>query len=157
MESWASSPGVAKSMRSNRRRDTTPELALRKLLHAQGYRYRVDYAPLQTQRRRRADIVFTRWHLAVFVDGCFWHGCPLHATHPVTNREYWDTKLARNIARDAETTAMLEEAGWAVLRFWEHTSAEDAARCIRRELELMRSSDDVGRMVHDDEHPEPVR
>ena len=98
-ESWASSDGVACSMRANRRRDTSPELALRRILHARGLRYRVDFAPLPTMRRRRADIVFTRQRLAVFVDGCFWHGCPEHATFPQRNADYWLPKLARNRER----------------------------------------------------------
>lgn len=77
--SWASNPGTARSMRSNRHRDTKPELTIRRLLHARGYRYRVDFAPW-SNKRCRADIVFTRRRLAVFIDGCFWHGCPEHAT-----------------------------------------------------------------------------
>ena len=86
--SWASTPGVARSMRANMHRDTKPELAIRRLLHARGLRYRVDMAPW-SNKRRRADIVFTRRRLAVFIDGCFWHGCPEHATMPVTNAGYW--------------------------------------------------------------------
>lgn len=130
---WASSPGVRRSMKGNRRRDTQPELALRRLLHADGYRYRVDFAPW-SNKRRRADIVFTRWRLAVFIDGCFWHGCPEHA-------DYWGPKLARNMERDAETTAIAQAEGWEVLRIWEHVPAEQAARLIENRLgELMRGS-----------------
>lgn len=127
--SWASTPGVARSMRSNRRRDTRPELAIRRLLHARGLRYRVDMAPW-SNKRRRADIVFARQRLAVFIDGCFWHGCPEHATTPATNTDYWQPKLARNIERDRETDAMAQAEGWKVLRIWEHVPPEEAVRLI---------------------------
>jgi DNA mismatch endonuclease (patch repair protein) len=125
--SWASTPGSAKSMKSNRGRDTKPELALRRLLHASGCRYRVDFAPI-LGLRRRADVVFTRQKVAVFVDGCFWHGCPEHATYPKANADYWLPKLARNVERDRETNDVLADAGWLVLRFWEHQSAESMRR-----------------------------
>ena len=133
--SWASSPGVARSMRSNRRRDTSPEIAVRRILHARGRRYRVDFAP-GSNRRRRADIVFTRRRLAVFIDGCFWHGCPEHGEVPQSNRDYWKPKLARNIARDIETTRMLESEGWRVLRIWEHVSPEEAVERIEAALKV---------------------
>lgn len=126
--SWASAEGSRNSMRSNRRRDTLPELAVRRRLHAAGLRYRVDFAPLGG--RRRADIVFTRQHVAVFIDGCYWHGCPDHATFPKRNSDYWLPKLARNVERDRETDQSLREAGWTVLRFWEHESPDDVARRI---------------------------
>ena len=113
------------TMRANRGRDTRPELALRRSLHARGLRYRVDH-PLPFDRRRRADVLFTRAKVAIFVDGCFWHGCPEHGTTPRTNVRFWSDKIARNRARDADTTARLEAAGWVVLRFWEH---EDPGRC----------------------------
>lgn len=117
-------------MTANRRRDTSPELALRRLLHAQGLRYRVDFAPLPDLRRRRADIVFTRARVAVFVDGCFWHGCPVHATSPRTNASYWSAKLAANKERDLDTVRRLAEAGWTALRVWEHESMEGAAQRV---------------------------
>lgn len=110
-------------MLSNRPRDTEPEMEVRRALHARGLRYRVDYR-LPMDRRRRADIVFTRVKVAVFIDGCFWHGCPEHATMPRTNAEYWEPKLARNKARDAEVTCLLREHGWTVLRFWEHEPSQ---------------------------------
>ena len=135
-DSWASNPGTARSMKSNRRRDTRPELAIRQLLHARGYRYRVDFAPW-SNKRRRADIVFTRRRLAVFIDGCFWHGCPEHGMVPVSHAEYWEPKLARNVERDAETTAMARAEGWRVLRIWEHVSAADAVQLIVRTLEAL--------------------
>lgn len=125
-DSWASSEAVRRAMISNRRRDTSPELALRRLLHRQGLRYRVDYSPTGNLRRR-ADIVFTRRKLAVFVDGCFWHSCPLHGTAPKSNAGYWLPKLARNVERDRETDQELETAGWTVLRFWEHRPPDECA------------------------------
>ncbi len=124
--SWASSAGSRRSMLGNKRRDTKPELAVRRLLHAQGLRYRVDFRPT-TAVRSRADIVFTKQRVAVFIDGCFWHGCPLHATYPRANAAYWLPKLARNKERDADVTRLLEDLGWAVLRFWEHQAPEEAA------------------------------
>lgn len=130
--SWASTDGSRRSMRANRRRDTRPELAVRRLLHADGLRYRVDFAPLGG--RRRADIVFTKRRVAVFIDGCFWHGCPRHATLPKRNSDYWLPKLERNIARDAETNVALADAGWRVLRFWEHESPEHVARSIAEQV-----------------------
>ena len=117
--SWASSEGTRRSMLSNKARDTKPELAVRRALHARGYRYRVDMRP-STQTRSRADIVFTRQRIAVFIDGCFWHGCQIHATTPKTNADYWLPKLKRNVERDLEVTGSLVSLGWTVLRFWEH-------------------------------------
>ncbi|MBT1191339.1 very short patch repair endonuclease [Rhodococcoides kroppenstedtii] len=117
-----------------RRRDTKPELALRRLLHAAGLRYRVDRAPLPGLRRR-ADVVFTRARVAVYVDGCFWHSCPVHATHPRNNAQWWADKLAGNVARDRDTDRRLEEAGWTVVRIWEHedpaAAAEKVVRAVR--------------------------
>lgn len=117
-------------MRSNRGRDTGPELGVRRLLHARGLRYRVDLA-LDFDRRRRADIVFTRARIVIFIDGCFWHGCPEHYTEPVAHADYWADKRARNAARDADTTRRLEATGWRVLRFWEHEDPEAIARTIQ--------------------------
>ena len=131
--SWAISPARRRTMQANRRRDTTPELALRRALHALGYRYRVDYPPLPNVRRR-ADIVFTRQRLAVFVDGCFWHCCPEHGTLPKSNADYWTPKLARNVKRDRETDTALAEAGWRVMRVWEHESAQDSTLRIQGAL-----------------------
>ncbi|HWK19295.1 MAG TPA: very short patch repair endonuclease [Microbacteriaceae bacterium] len=125
---WASSEAARGVMRANKRRDPSPELAVRRRLHSAGPRYRVDFSPLGG--RRRADIVFTRRRIAVFIDGCFWHGCPMHATQPKTNASYWGPKLARNIERDRETTAQLESSGWVVLRYWEHENPEAVAAAI---------------------------
>ena len=116
-------------MQGNRSRDTAPELALRKLLHARGLRYRVDVRP-EKALRRKADIVFTRQRICVFVDGCFWHQCPDHATTPRTNNTYWTTKIETNVRRDRETDERLAEAGWTVLRFWEHDDVLAAADAV---------------------------
>lgn len=130
-ESWATSEGTRKSMLSNKRRDTTTELAVRRELFRRGLRYRVDFAPVPGLRRR-ADIVFTRARVAVFIDGCFWHGCPVHATHPKQNAEYWGSKLAANVERDRDTDRRLSAAGWCVARFWEHESPTSVAAAIER-------------------------
>jgi DNA mismatch endonuclease (patch repair protein) len=114
-------------------RDTTPEMRLRRRLHALGLRYRVHRQPLPGFRRT-ADIVFTRTRVAVFVDGCFWHGCPEHATAPKTNADWWATKLARNVERDHETDAQLADAGWCVVRVWEHEDPEVAAARVQAAL-----------------------
>ncbi|WP_460302342.1 very short patch repair endonuclease [Actinocorallia aurea] len=113
-------------MQSNKGRDTKPELALRRAVHAMGLRYRVSTRPIPTLRRT-ADLVFPRVKVAVFMDGCFWHGCPDHHTRSVTNAPYWSEKVETNRARDAETTRVLTEAGWTVLRFWEHEDPQEAA------------------------------
>ncbi|MFF7811233.1 very short patch repair endonuclease [Streptomyces sp. NPDC007945] len=110
-------------------KDTAAELAVRRLLHAAGLRYRVEY-PVPGMARRRIDVAFTSVKVAVLIDGCFWHGCPEHATHPKANAEWWRTKLDRNMARDRETTEHLTAAGWEVLRFWEHEAPEDVVRHI---------------------------
>ena len=114
-------------------RDTAPEMALRRLLHAAGYRFRVDFSPLPGLRRK-ADIVFTRRKVAVFVDGCYWHSCPEHGTLPTANRAWWEKKLARNVRRDAETNRLLAAQGWTVVRIWEHEDAGSAAKRVRGAL-----------------------
>ena len=133
--SWASSEATRKSMRSNRRRDTGPEMAVRRLLHASGLRYRVDY-PLPFDRRRKADIAFTRQRIAVFIDGCFWHGCPEHFVAPKTNSDYWRVKIAGNIARDQDSDSRLQAAGWIVLRSWEREDPGTVAQRVREMVTL---------------------
>lgn len=115
-------------MERQSRRDTKPELALRRAVWRLGLRYRVDIAPIPA--RRRADLVFTRAKVAVYVDGCFWHSCPTHATIPKANREWWVAKLEANTRRDRYTEARLAEAGWAVVRVWEHEPVNKAARRV---------------------------
>lgn len=116
-------------MRANRSRDTAPEIAVRKIVHHLGLRYRVDFRPIASLNRR-ADLAFTRARVAVFIDGCFWHGCPEHHTIARTNAAYWSEKVQQNRARDAETNQLLAAAGWQVLRFWEHESPTDVAMVI---------------------------
>lgn len=106
-------------MQGNRSRDTKPELVLRSILHRRGLRYRVAARPIPALRGT-ADVVFTRARVAVFVDGCFWHGCPAHYRRPGSNVEYWDAKVRRNVARDREVDGVLAAEGWSVLRAWEH-------------------------------------
>lgn len=106
-------------MRGNRSRDTKPELAVRRLLHAEGLRYRVNARPLP-EVRRTADIVFRAKRIAVFIDGCYWHGCPAHYVPSKSNRDYWKGKIEANVARDAQTNVLLSDAGWTVLRYWAH-------------------------------------
>ncbi|MEU4109889.1 very short patch repair endonuclease [Streptomyces sp. NPDC027717] len=115
-------------------KDTKAELAVRRLLHAAGLRYRVEY-PVPGMARRRIDVAFTRAKVAVLIDGCFWHGCPQHATQPKANAEWWREKLARNVARDLETTQHLTARGWTVLRFWEHEAPEEVAVQVRATVE----------------------
>lgn len=102
---------------------------MRKLLHAAGLRYRVNF-PVPGMPRRTIDIAFSRVKVAVFLDGCFWHGCPEHATHPKANAEWWRQKLTKNIIRDQETTRHLESQGWTVLRFWEHEVPKSIAEVV---------------------------
>ncbi len=108
------------------RRDTKPEVELRRVLHSRGLRFRVDRAVL-SDRRRRVDIVFGPSRVAVFVDGCFWHGCPEHATWPEKNAAYWRDKIETNQLRDRDTDDQLAQAGWEVLRVWEHEDMRAAA------------------------------
>ncbi len=127
-------------MSRNRRRDTKPELLLRRLLHAHGLRYRVDYRIRVGEISVSPDIVFTRHRLAVFVDGCFWHSCPQHGNIPNRNQSYWVPKLERNRARDRAATAALEEGGWTVVRAWEHEPAADVAARLWELLKAGRGS-----------------
>jgi DNA mismatch endonuclease (patch repair protein) len=116
----ASSETARRTMQANKRTDTSIEMAIRRRLHASGLRYRVDHPADASDKRRRADIVFTRARIAIFIDGCFWHGCPEHYVEPKANSEYWLPKIARNRERDLDSTRRLQEAGWTVMRFWEH-------------------------------------
>ena len=113
-------------MQAIRSRDTAPERLVRRLVHAQGLRYRVAARPLP-DLRRTADLVFRPVKVAVFIDGCYWHGCPEHYVPPKTNSGYWSGKVARNMARDVDTNQRLRDAGWTVLRFWEHESPDGCA------------------------------
>lgn len=117
-------------MQGNRSRDTAPELAVRRLVHAMGMRYLVNARPVPNIRRT-ADLVFRGPRVAVFIDGCYWHGCPLHYRQPNANADYWRDKITRNRARDADTDTALRAEGWKVLRFWAHDAPETVAEAIR--------------------------
>lgn len=129
----ATDAATSARMSRQRRAGTAPEIALRKELHRRGFRFFVDRAPL-AGLRRRADLVFPRRRVAVYVDGCFWHCCPEHATYPKNNAEWWAAKLAGNVSRDRDTDARLAAAGWTVVRIWEHEPAADAADRIQAVL-----------------------
>lgn len=131
----ASSAQVRANMRRQKRRDTGCEMAVRRLLHSAGVRYRVDFRPFQDQRFR-ADIGWKGRKLAVFIDGCFWHGCPIHGNIPKSNAAWWIEKFRANADRDRRTDETLRLRGWAVLRFWEHEPPEEVAATI---LERLRS------------------
>lgn len=127
---FASSATTHQRMSQLSRRDTAPELALRRELHRRGLRYFVHRRPLR-DLRREADIVFPRARIAVFVDGCFWHGCPDHGRREHrTNGWYWPEKIERNRARDRDTDAKLRTAGWTPVRVWEHETVASAASDI---------------------------
>jgi DNA mismatch endonuclease (patch repair protein) len=121
-------------MQRVRQRDTSAESALRRELHARGLRYRVQFVVL-TRPRRVADIVFVGPKVAIFVDGCFWHGCPLHATWPKSNAEFWRAKIIANQQRDADTTLRLRAGGWKVFRVWAHEEPREVAARIETLVE----------------------
>jgi DNA mismatch endonuclease (patch repair protein) len=123
-----SSEDARRRMLAVRQRDTNGERALRRAIHSLGLRYRVDYA--LPGLRRRADVAFLRAKVAIFVDGCFWHGCPEHGTWPKANADWWRTKILANQQRDRDTDSMLRSSGWHVLRFWEHSDPENSARSV---------------------------
>jgi DNA mismatch endonuclease (patch repair protein) len=129
----ASSPGVSSRMQCQRRAGTMPEAALRRALHARSHRYRVGL-PVPGRSRRTIDIAFTRSKVAVFVDGCFWHRCPEHATTPKANGTWWAVKLAKNVARDLDTDEHLRAAGWTVVRIWEHEPLDRAVERVETAL-----------------------
>jgi len=124
-------------MIANRSKDTAPEIAVRSILHARGMRYRTHLRP-EPGLRRTADIVFPRRRIAVFIDGCFWHGCPEHYMKPKSNVDYWLPKIDGNRARDAETSELLSIAGWTVLRFWEHEDPVEVADAISQAVASVR-------------------
>ncbi|WP_181008370.1 very short patch repair endonuclease [Sphingomonas montanisoli] len=124
-----SSHEASRRMARVRQKGTDVELALRRALHAKGLRYRL-HVPLLSKPRRVPDIVFPRRKVAVFVDGCFWHGCPQHASWPKSNAQFWRDKIESNMARDADTDRRLHELGWRVVRVWAHEAADEAAKRI---------------------------
>jgi DNA mismatch endonuclease, patch repair protein len=133
-------------MKNTRRRDTPMELAVRRAVHAKGLRYVVDSAPMPGMRRR-ADLVFRGPRVAVFVDGCFWHCCPEHGTHPKANKEWWGAKLATNANRDRDTDRELAGAGWMVVRVWEHEQPEAAAHRVEHAVRSRAQAKDLLRSL----------
>ena len=126
-------------MVANRSRDTKPELRVRSAVHRRGLRYRVSVRPIP-ELPRTADMVFRPAKVAVFIDGCFWHGCPEHYVQPRTNADYWSAKIARNKGRDSDTDQRLRDAGWTVLRYWEHEPIEEVAEDIISTVNASRNS-----------------
>jgi DNA mismatch endonuclease (patch repair protein) len=141
--SWASTPAIRRVMQGNKSRDTKPEIAVRSAVHALGMRYRVSARPLR-DLRRTADLVFRHARVAVFVDGCFWHGCPQHHAPPKTNSGYWAMKVQGNRNRDRDTNQRLREEHWTVLRFWSHEEplsvATQIATVVRRKSSTRKSA-----------------
>ena len=119
----ARTAAVRNVMKANRGVDTKPELRLRSQIHKSGLRYAIDVRP-ESDINRRADLVFRSAKVAVFVHGCFWHGCPKHHKLPKSNKKYWAQKVRRNRERDQETQRLLRKRGWKVLAFWEHQNSE---------------------------------
>lgn len=136
--SSASSDHVRQRMTNTPRRDNPFELQVRKTLHARGLRYRVD-KPLPGITRSRPDVVFPTEKIAVYLDGCFWHSCPTHGTLPITNREWWSSKLAANTERDRRHDRDLKSAGWLVARFWEHEDPPEIADAIEALIKARRA------------------
>lgn len=125
----ATSAVVSAQMRAQRVVDTEAELSVRRTLYSAGLRYRKHY-PVPGRPRRSIDIAFPGKRIAVFIDGCFWHGCEIHRTVPKSNREWWQAKLEENQRRDRDTTKVLGEHGWTVLRFWEHDAASEVLAAV---------------------------
>lgn len=142
----ATSAASTLRMRKQRRRDTSCEMALRREMFRRGFRYRVDVV-LPFNQRRRADMVFSRSHVAVFVDGCFWHACEQHGTWPQANKEWWRAKLLHNRARDTATDAALNATGWTVVRIWEHEDVGAAAARVVDALQRSREVNSVQRLT----------
>lgn len=134
-------------MRRQPRRDTRPEVELRRQLHHLGLRFRVDRQVLAAGRRR-ADVVFGPSKVAVFVDGCYWHRCPQHGTLPKTNTQWWSDKLDRNVQRDRDTDQALAQANWLTIRVWEHEDMPRAALNILETVNARRPTVGTARNVH---------
>lgn len=125
----------SRNMAAVKRTGTQPEKRLRSALHRAGFRFRVDFAVRLGGRIVRPDIAFTRARVAVFVDGCFWHKCPLHGSMPATNVDFWRDKLDGNVARDMQQSELLASSGWVVVRVWEHESTSDAFATVQSALD----------------------
>lgn len=122
-------------MASIKRRNTTPEIQLRKALWSMGLRYFV-----RTSLPGRPDIVFSRKKVAIFVDGCFWHKCPIHYQAPTTNADFWERKIEKNVERDQLTNIKLADTGWTVIRIWEHEIRQDLDATVGRILSSLTKS-----------------
>ncbi|WP_307869172.1 very short patch repair endonuclease [Nocardiopsis sp. B62] len=134
IDSTATSEAARATMRANKGRDTGPELLLRSLLHARGLRYRVNARPLP-ELARTADVVFRKARVAVFVDGCYWHGCPEHHRPAKRRADFWRDKIEGNQARDTDTNERLRAQGWTVVRVWEHETPESALERVLTALD----------------------
>lgn len=124
-----SSNAALARMQASKPRDTAPEKALRSELFKKGLRFHIDAKPIR-EFNRKSDIIFRTAKVAVFVDGCFWHGCPIHGTQAKANAEFWRNKIKQNQLRDLDTNKKLKKAGWKVIRVWEHENPEKAAEKI---------------------------
>ena len=133
----ASTADARRRMQANRGQDTRPERELRTELHRRGLRFRLQ-RPIVSGVRRKVDIVFPSARVAVFVDGCFWHGCPRHGTSPKSNAAFWTEKIEANQIRDEDTNLRLAADGWKVIRVWEHEDPATAAKRIHRSVEARR-------------------
>lgn len=127
-------------MQHVRQKNTSAESLLRRELRSRGFRYRIQ-VPVLVKPRRVADIAFIGLRIAVFVDGCFWHGCPEHATWPKQNAGFWRSKILTNQERDRDTDARLQDEGWAVVRVWAHETPGDAAQRIAKVVEERKAED----------------
>ena len=134
-----SSPAVTRRMRANPSSDTQFEVRLRSALHRDGLRFRKNWLISAGDVHVRPDIVFPSLKIAVFLDGCFWHGCQLHRTVPVANADYWRPKLETTRLRDRRVDAALAEHGWLTLRFWEHDAMADIEGHVRSQVERSRA------------------
>lgn len=142
------SAAISHRMRLTPSRDTRPEVALRRALHAAGMRYWVDARPVPSVRRT-ADVVFPRLRIAVFLDGCYWHGCPDHYVASKSNVSWWRNKIEGNIARDMDTNQRLRHAGWLVVRVWEHEPTDEGviriAQAVAARRDVIGRSGSIGR------------
>lgn len=129
----ASSAEVRRRMQATKRRDTAAEMRVRAAIHRLGLRYAVD-AVISPGLRRRGDVVFRRCKVALFVDGCFWHSCPVHRTQPKANRIFWQRKLEQNVQRDRDTDLKLRRSGWLTIRAWAHEPPEEVAARVLVEV-----------------------
>jgi len=134
-----SSEAALHRMQAVKHRDTAPEKAIRSAIHKRGLRYRIDTKPIK-ELNRRADILFRKFKVAIFIDGCFWHGCPKHGTIANMNADFWKEKIRRNQERDLDTTNKLISAGWVVIRIWEHEDSENATEKILKVIKKRYSS-----------------